>query len=121
MAWFILLLAYHRRERSEYAELLQRIEATTHASKFAERGEVDEMAQSMAQYVAEQAEARGEARGRQAALRSALLTVLTARFGELGLETVTAVETADGDHLNRWLPLAAAAENLTAVGILPTD
>jgi hypothetical protein len=59
MAWFILLLDYNRRERSEYAILLERIRTTTLASKFAEQTEVDEMAQSMAQYVAEQARAEG--------------------------------------------------------------
>src|SRR5579871_1920267 len=79
MAWFMVLLAYHRRERSEYDRLQVQIVEQTRASKFGRQREVGEMVQSMAQYV-EQAEARGieigeargEARGRETTLRGAL-------------------------------------------------
>jgi hypothetical protein len=125
MAWFILLLAYHRRERGEYDRLQVQIMERTRASKFGVQREVGEMVQSMAQYVEargiEIGEARGEARGRETALRGALVTVLTARFGEVAPEVVAALDAADVDQLNRWLPLAATAESLSAVGIVSTN
>ena len=117
MAWFILLLAYHRRERPEYDILQVDILATTRASKFAERTGVEQMAQSMAQYVAEQARQEGIEIGQVQTLRRVLLSFLTARFGELPPALTQTIEGAATEQLERWVSVAATAETLEAVGI----
>jgi hypothetical protein len=133
MAWFLVLLAFHRRERSEYEVLLAEVQAQARSSKFGVREEGKQMGQTMAQYVEQRGieigEQRGEQRGiqigeqrgRTLALRSAVTTVLTARFGELPVEISSVLEQAGVDQLEVWLERAATAESLDAVGILPTS
>jgi hypothetical protein len=129
VAWFLVLLAFHRRERSEYEVLLAEVQAQARSSKFKVREEGKQMGQTMAQYVEERGEQRGiqigeqrgEQRGRLLTLRSAVATVLTVRFGELPVEIGSALEQAEPDQLQGWLERAATAESLNAVGILPTN
>ena len=58
VAWYLVLLAYHRRERPEYNELVQLIRAEAKGSKFRERTEVENMAETMAQWAEKQAQER---------------------------------------------------------------
>ncbi len=60
-----------------------------------------------------------EARGREQATRETLITVLTARFGPLPPEIQTAINAANVETMNAWLPVAATAQTLEDVGILP--
>jgi hypothetical protein len=67
MAWFLLLWAFHRRERAEYEVLADQIQRTTRASKFAERAEVTQMGQTMAEYVKAEGIRIGQSRAQSAA------------------------------------------------------
>ena len=137
MAWFLLLLVFHRRERAEYDVLAAQIRARTRASKFAARGEAEQMAQTMAEYVKEEGIRIGQARGIEIgqtrgieigqtrgieigqvrAARQALSTVLIARFGELPSVNAQVIEAADIQQIEGWLRVAATATSLEAVGI----
>ena len=137
MAWFVLLLVFHRRERSDYDVLGAQIRQTTRASKFANRTEVDQMAQTMAQTMAQYHEELGRQAGIQAgiqegrqegrqegieigqarATRHALLTVLTARFGELPPTIAEAAEVAGTEQLEKWLRVAVTAVSLEEIGM----
>jgi hypothetical protein len=129
MAWFLVLLAFHRRERSEYEGLLAEIQTQARSSKFRVGEEGKQMGQTMAQYVAKQAERRGEQRGiqigeqraRLLTLRRAVTMVLTARFGELPAEIDSVLEQTNPDQLEGWLKQAAIEERLDAVVILSTS
>jgi hypothetical protein len=130
VAWYILLLVFHRRDRAEYHRLQQQILQTTRGSKFSGSEEVGEMAQSMAQLIEERGIQIGQERGIQIgqeqgiqigqllALRNALLTVLTARFGELPPTVEASIQTASAESIEAWLAAAATAPTLDAVGIL---
>jgi hypothetical protein len=64
VAWYLVLFTYHRRERKEYNDLVELIRATARASKFHEKREVENMAESMAQWVERQALSKGKVEGR---------------------------------------------------------
>ena len=48
VAWYMVLLAYHRRERPEYNELFELIQASARGSKFRDKMEGEDMVESMA-------------------------------------------------------------------------
>lgn len=75
------------------------------------------MSQSMAEYVTE----RAMAEGREQATREALITFLTARFGELPSGIQAAIDEANIDIVNSWLPLAGTVQILDDIGIRPTE
>ena len=85
VAWYLVLLAYHRRERVEYDELVELIREQAKGSKFRERTEVEQMAETMAQWVERQARAEGRtegwAEGRMEQTRALLLRLGSKRFG----------------------------------------
>jgi hypothetical protein len=125
VAWYFLLLVFHRREQGEYTELGQRLVERARGSKFRLTAEVEEMDKTMAQVVEErgraagraEGEARGraegEARGRAEATRRMVLRVLRARFGELPEALVAQVEAAEPEWCEELAERAARAESLT--------
>jgi hypothetical protein len=121
MAWFILLLAFHRRERWEYNVLADEILGRTRVSKFAERTEAKQMGQTMAEYVKaegiEIGEKRGIEIGKAGAMRQALLTLLATRFGQLPSNVIQAIEAAPTELMESWFTAAITAVSLEAVGI----
>ena len=99
VAWYLVLFAYHRRERPEYDELVQLIQAHAKGSKFRERTEAGTMAETMAQWVEIQArerEARGrvESRteGRVEEAQAMLLRFGSKRFGAPDAQSLIALE-----------------------------
>jgi hypothetical protein len=110
VAWFVLLLAIHRRDEEQLVGVV--LEQARH-SRFRERERITTMGMS----VAEQWEALGEARATRAALR----TVLTARFGALSAEIETAIASAVVETMNAWLRNASTAATLEEVGIIPMN
>jgi hypothetical protein len=131
VAWFILSLAYHRRGGVEYNVLSAEILAATRASKFKNRAEVEEMAQTMAQVHIEEGLRIGQAQGieigqaqgieigRIQTLRQVLSNMLTTRFGELPPAVTRSIEVAQKEQLEGWVSLAITAASLEAVGIAP--
>lgn len=117
VAWYLLLLVFHRRDAAEYTELGELIVGQARASRFGVHEEVERMGKTMAQVVEERARAEGEARG----VRRGLETVLVSRFGPLAAEVEAALDAADLDTLDGWLRRAAQAQNLAELGILSTD
>ncbi len=115
--WYLVLLAFHRREAQEYNELSRQIRDWSGQSKFQDRKEAEHMAMTMAQ----ECEARGEARGEVRGLSKALISVLSTRFGTVPPEIQLAVERANGEMLQRWIVAAASASTLDGVGIQPTS
>ena len=55
--------------------------------------------------------------GKAVAVRNALLTLLTARFGELPLSVSQAIDSATTERLESWFAVAVTAASLEAVGI----
>jgi len=55
--------------------------------------------------------------GKAVGVRNALLTLLTARFGELPSSVSQAIEAATTERLERWFSVAVTALSLEAVGI----
>ena len=62
IAWYFLLLVFHRRSHQEFPVLLQTVQERTRASKFHERVEVDTIMITMAQELEARAEARATER-----------------------------------------------------------
>jgi hypothetical protein len=97
VAWYLVLLTYHRRERPEYDELVQLIRAQAKGSKFRERTEVEKMAETMAQWV----ERKGREEGRTEEARALVLRLGSKRFGapdaqsQMALEAVTTLEALE--------------------------
>lgn len=121
VAWYLLLLIFHRREPSEYTELQETFWDEVRHSKFREGEEVTEMAMTMAEYVREQGRAEGEARGRAEGeargLRRALISNLEFKFGQLPSTALTRIERAGVDELLAWNRQAMVAETLAEVGV----
>jgi hypothetical protein len=109
VAWFLVLLVFHRRERAEYTELKRVILEQARVSRFRTPGEVEQMGQTMAEYV----ESRGEARG----LRKALEKLLLDRFGALDPSVQAALAAASTETLDRWFDRALSAKTLAEVGM----
>lgn len=108
IAWYLLLLIFHRREEAEYTELQQVLHDHARRSQFRHRETETQMALTMAQAV----EQRGEARGEVRALRDALRITLTGRFSAVPSHLESALTAADAATLKRWLEAAARAETL---------
>lgn len=129
VAWFLLLLVFHRREGAEYTQLGRLIREQAEESKFRLNEEVERMGKTMAQLVEERGEAKGRAEGRAEGemrgeakgLRRALETVLLRRFGALPPAVEAALAVADLDTLDGWLRAAATANTLAEVGIVPRE
>jgi hypothetical protein len=81
VAWYLVLLTYHRRERPEYNELVDLIQAAARGSKFRERTEVENMAESMAQWVEKKAKSEEAC--------SLLLRLGIKRFGAPDAQTLS--------------------------------
>ena len=62
-------------------------------------------------------ETRGIEIGKAGPMRSALLTLLTARFGELPSGVSQAIEAATTEQVESWFTIAVTATSLEAVGI----
>ena len=62
IAWYFLLLVFHRRSHQEFPALLQTVQERARASKFHERVEVDTIMTTMAQELEARAEARAAER-----------------------------------------------------------
>ena len=106
VAWFLLLLVYHRREERA---LVDRVLEKAKQSKFREKEDVAAMGLT----VAEQMKAEAK--------REDLETVLTVRFGPLSAEIRHALAAANVERINTWLRAATAADTLDEVGILPGE
>jgi hypothetical protein len=107
VAWFLLLLAIHRREEVPLVEVVLE---QARRSKFRER----ERMTTMGLTVAEQWRAEGETRATRAALR----TVLTARFGSPPEGIRQALAKADIETMKARLRRALKAPTLDDVGIV---
>lgn len=113
VAWYLLLLIFHRRERSEYTQLQETFWTEVKRSKFRVEEEVAEMAMTMAEFV----RAEGRAEGRTEGVRSALISNLEFKFGTLPSVVLAAIERAKEEKLLAWGRQAMAAERLSDVGI----
>jgi flagellar biosynthesis/type III secretory pathway protein FliH len=65
VVWFFVVLAYHRRKRSEFGPLFAALRERVDASHFQEKPDMVVVEQSMAQYVAERAKDEGRQEGLQ--------------------------------------------------------
>jgi hypothetical protein len=135
MAWYLVLLVFHRRERPEYDELVVRIREQAKASKFREREEVEHVGETMAQAltreitqevtqkvtreVTQEVTREVTREVTQDTLCASVGAVLEARFGELPPSIRPALQMADTATLNSWLRKAAVAQSLDEVGIPP--
>jgi len=117
VAWYLLLLIFHRREPSEYTELQKTFWAEVRRSKFREGEEVTQMAMTMAEYVREQGRVEGRVEGERQALRHVLITNLEFKFGPLPTAALTSIEHASEDQILAWHRQAMVADKLTDVGI----
>jgi len=121
VAWYLVLLVFHRRSSSESPELIALIQEQARQSKFREREEWQQMEQTYAEYLEERGKTvglvEGERTGAQRSLRDALRTVLTTRFGSVPSEVEIVIAAADLDRLNDWHRIAITAPTLQAVGI----
>ncbi len=109
VAWFLVLLLFHRREPEEYTELGEFIREQADHSKFRMKEEILAMGESMAQLI--------ERRSRAEATRELLLRVLRARFGELPSSLVQRVQAATPEWCGELADRAARAESLAELGI----
>jgi hypothetical protein len=110
VAWFLVLLLYHRRTEGESASLIEQLREQASFSKFRLREEMYRMEPTYAEVL----EQRGVAR----ALRRALELVLTERFGALPADVRQRVAAAGSDQVETWLRIASRASTLDEVGIL---
>lgn len=135
-AWYLTLLAMHRRSEPEYTQLRALIEDHAANSKFGLEREVTAVGRTMVELIEEKYRARerraeergirlGEERGirlghdtgRQDGKCRSLLLVLRTRFGELPESVEAAVRDAAEERLDEWMRTAVTAPSLQDVGI----
>jgi len=125
VAWYLVLLVFHRRDTGEYTALQQIIMEQAQQSKFRIREEAVQMGMTMAEFCRQEGEARGrtegEARGEARGLRQALEEVLAIRFGPVPADVRAAIEAADAGSLRAWHRAALTADSLAEVAITPPD
>jgi hypothetical protein len=117
VAWYLLLLIFHRRDPSEYTQLQETFWGEVYRSKFREGEEVTEMAMTMAEFVREQGRAEGRAEAQAETLRMVLITNLELKFGPLSPTALAAIQRAKNDELLEWNRRVVLVGSLAEVGI----
>lgn len=116
LIYFLLLLIYNRRERSEHNEFFNIIE--TRISEKTRREEVQRMSKTFAQELIEEGEAIGEKRGIVIAKQEDLTRLLRGKFGLISqglIEKIKLIQQAD--KLDDLFDRAITAETINDVGI----
>jgi hypothetical protein len=123
VAWFMLLLIFHRRTPAEYTDLQKTFWELLEHSRFRVKAEVSHMSLTMAEFIREQGREQGRELGRElgevTGLRRSLVVMLTARFGAVPDALLAAIDAADSERLLAWTARAATAGSLSQVGIGP--
>lgn len=121
ITWYLVLLAFHRRERPEYDRLAAIVREQAEQSQFRIRAEVTEMGETMAQFVERRGETRGVARGEALGVRRSLEKVLARRFQLPPRRLAGILSNASLEQLNDWFDRALIARTLAEVGLPAPD